>query len=475
MTLRSLVPPFVVGACLATSGSISAGLLLYSGAGFLQAAAAIVATLLVALALGVWTGYGGAEGDPVERVRRLWLFTLLAFTLAVVFSGAWELLDTMPTGRVVQGVGLALLGALPLFTGGALVGAMARPDTHLGPAPGSRLPGPGSAALAGGALGIVLASIVLFPALSPTAMLLLTVVVLSGAALFHGWTLDSRFLGRLVERRPTPDGEFRVVDEVRGRPRALRRVLLQDGVVRAAEDEGGRPARGVDRAVAEVLRGRYGLKRVLFLGGGGFTLPRILAEERPKVEVTVVEPSRALAAVAQAHFPVMPSRTQKDDSRDGEAPDDALEDGSPPWVLRHAEWWEARNVAGSGYDVVVVDVGALFPLSPVSGLVGGGLERLMTLLDDDGQVLLAGVRPGVEGQSPAGASSTEHDDAEPLEPLLEEARTRFGTVRLQRTEVPPASRNGGKPSSLAGDRRDVLVLEPWRTPPDQPAEGVPAD
>lgn len=459
MTFRSLIPPFVVGACLAASGSISAGLLLYSGAGLLQAAAAIVATLLAALALGVWTGYGGAEGDPVERVRRLWLFTLFAFTLAVVFAGGWELLEDLSASRTVQGAGLAILGALPLFAGGALVGAMARPDTLLGPGPGSRLPGPGSAALAGGALGIVLVSVVLFPTLSPTALLLLSVVVLSGAALFHGWMLDSRFLGRLVERRRTPDGEFRVVDEVRGRPRSMRRILLQDGVLRGAEDEAGRPVRGVDGAVAELLLDGTERRRVLFLGGGAFTLPRLLAAVRPETEIKVVEPSAALADVAQAHFPVAVERREPEEA---------------PYTLRRAEWWEAGRVAGDGYDAVVVDVGSLFPLSPVSALLGGGLERLAPLLlENEGELLLAGVR--APGPTEAGGRrGGDEETGEPLEPLLTEARSRFGVVRLHRTEPPSVEGSGARPSSLAADRQDVLVLAPRAAAPERSTEEAPA-
>lgn len=476
MKLRALVPPFLAGACLAVAAAVSVGLLLYAGAGFLRALATIIATLLLALSLGIWFGYGGPEKDPVERARRLWLFTLFSFTLAVLFSAGWELVEDLPVDRLVQGLGLALLGGLPLFAGGALLGSMVRPDSPLVPPRGSRAPGPGSAAVAGAGVGVVMAGVVFFPGLSSTAILLLCIVALSGGALLHGWTLDSRFLPRVVVRQVTADGELAVVVEVRGRPRALRRVLLQDGRVRAAEDEEGRPVRPVEQALLDWLdrhlAGDEGagdgetqgpFRRILHLGGGASRLPALVAESRPGVEVVVVEESRLLLDFAREHF--VRSKPPEEDAADGEEGEE--ERGR----VRQGDWVEATTGLPAPFDLVLVDVGALFPLAPISRLTGGALKRLGGLVAPGGALLLAGISSPDEGDGriahkalvgpgPAPTSGESVNGAERLDGsarlLAQAAGPIFSRAAVERTGADPYG--GAAASTVARDRRDLLVL-----------------
>ncbi|CAN5819892.1 hypothetical protein BH23GEM11_BH23GEM11_12600 [soil metagenome] len=176
--LRGSAPAFLVGTALAIGTQVGAGLLLYGGPGLLPALSVILATATVSLALGLASGGQGS----VEEARRAWLLLLLAFTAAAIFSGGWQIFRGFGARALTQGLGLALLVALPLYIGGRLLGNLGSP------ASGSRAPGP--PALVGGAVGLLLLGHLFFPALSPTAVLLLCVVAVSGGALSHGWLLD---------------------------------------------------------------------------------------------------------------------------------------------------------------------------------------------------------------------------------------------------------------------------------------------
>lgn len=177
------VPPFLVGSAAAVAGEVAAGLLLYSGAGFLQALTLVLATLLGALALGLWSAPTPPPEAPVEAARRRWLLTLVAFAVAGVTSGAWSLLGGLTSGAVARGLGLALLAALPLYAAGGLLGTMAALRPH-----GIR--GPGAAAAAGAAVGAVFTGFLLVRTVAPLAMYVYCLLALSAGALLHGGVLD---------------------------------------------------------------------------------------------------------------------------------------------------------------------------------------------------------------------------------------------------------------------------------------------
>jgi len=180
---RGAAAPFLVGLALALGTQVAAGLLLYQGPGFLPALSVVLATSAGSLALGLASGAGTLRlRSPVEAVRRAWLLLLLAFTGAAFFSAGWEIFRGFGARSLAQGVGLALMVALPLYLGGRLL-------TLLDPRHcGTRAPGP--PALVGAATGFVLLAHLFFPTLSPTAVILLCVVAVSGGALAHGWVLD---------------------------------------------------------------------------------------------------------------------------------------------------------------------------------------------------------------------------------------------------------------------------------------------
>ena len=179
-----LIPPLLVGASAAGAAEMSAGLLLYSAEGFLPALTLILTVETGAFALGLWSGSAPAGGGTVESLRRQWLFSLVTFAVAAVFSTGMTFLDNLLTGGLGQGLGLAFLGSLPLFALGSLLSGMADPS---GPSPAKV----GLPSVVGVALGFLLTGAFFLPNMAPYTLYLLCLTALSGGALLHGWVLDS--------------------------------------------------------------------------------------------------------------------------------------------------------------------------------------------------------------------------------------------------------------------------------------------
>ncbi|TVP45465.1 MAG: hypothetical protein EA350_09050 [Gemmatimonadales bacterium] len=256
MTLRPFhrgsAPAFLAGVALAIGTQVGAGLLLYGGPGLLPALSVILATAMVSLALGLASGASGS----VEEARRAWLLLLLAFTAAAVFSGGWQLFRGFGARPLTQGLGLALLVALPLYLGGRLLSQLGTP------ASGTRAPGP--PALVGGAVGLLVLGHLFFPTLSPTAVLLLCVVAVSGGALAHGWLLDE-----LVREETVETGEAGLVVRRSRRVRPPLDVLTVEDrpSVRLVRRGDGGPLHPVDVGLEDdLLPSLPAPERVLALG-----------------------------------------------------------------------------------------------------------------------------------------------------------------------------------------------------------------
>lgn len=171
------VPPFIAGAVAATAAELATGLLLYSALGFLRALTVVLAVEMGAFGLGLWSG-PGARAAGEERARRAWLFCLVAYSAAAALSATWRLLGDVGASALTQGLGLALLGALPMFAAAALLGSLGnRPTGH----------SVGSAAALGASAGLLVTGFVLIPRLEPSSILLVCVIALSGGALLDGW------------------------------------------------------------------------------------------------------------------------------------------------------------------------------------------------------------------------------------------------------------------------------------------------
>ncbi len=270
------VPAFLAGAVTATAGELSAGLLLYSGLGFLRALTVVLTVQMGAFAMGLWTAWSPEERPDVDHVRRRWLLCLIAFTGAAVFAGVTRIVGGQSASWVGQGLGLALLGGLPMFAAGGLLGSL------------GRLAGPGSrrgitvgaGAASGAAVGFLLTGFFFVPRLEPSSTFLICVIALSGGALLHGWVLDQREVAEELESRWTARGLVKVEDRARGVPPSRRRVILEGDRIRGSEYVEGEQRPGWEDAVlATVTRGRPRVESVLLYGTGAGTLARRLRAE----------------------------------------------------------------------------------------------------------------------------------------------------------------------------------------------------
>jgi hypothetical protein len=169
------LPPLLLGMVLAASGFLAAGMLLYSGEGLVQALSVIMA---------------------VQALRRRWLSALLAFLAAALYAGGWSFLGEGASRPLSLGLGLAFLGALPLYGGGGVVGAIVRLAQEQGRSGAFPL----AWVAAGGAVGFLLSGIALQPRVFPVTFYMMALVVLSGGSL-----LEAILLGALESRGQEPD------------------------------------------------------------------------------------------------------------------------------------------------------------------------------------------------------------------------------------------------------------------------------
>lgn len=179
------IPPFLVGFAAAMVGEVAIGLLLYSGEGLLRALTIILATEMGALALGLAVAPRLSDCATVEALRRRWLVCLVAFLLAAGYTTAWTLRSGQVATPVMQAMGLTLLGGLPFYAAGNLLGAMAGLGRLL-PRTRTRV---GTAAAMGATLGILSGGYAV-PRLSAPSVLFFLMVTLSGAALIQGFSLS---------------------------------------------------------------------------------------------------------------------------------------------------------------------------------------------------------------------------------------------------------------------------------------------
>jgi hypothetical protein len=181
-----------------------------------------------------------------ERLRRRWMLVMFSFAGGSAVSGVWSVQGGLAASATTQGLGLGLLAALPLYSCGALLGGMSAPRL-------SHVRGPvGSAAAAGAALGTILAGYVLAALLLPLSIYAFCLVLLSGAAVVHGWVISAEGERKVLFRAASPYGNVAVEEWSWGKGRR-EKVLTENGRVRGVEDAQGQPLRRWEKAALEVL------------------------------------------------------------------------------------------------------------------------------------------------------------------------------------------------------------------------------
>lgn len=377
--------PLLVGACAAIAAEVATAVLLYDGPGLVRSLTTVLAVEGAALAAGLWRGPAFPAGD-LEALRRRWVFCLGAFVAAAAFGTAWSLVEEIGAGPLGQGLGLAVLAALPLYGCGLVLGgmgamargwdgggeALARRDVDLAleHAPGAFT---GAPAALGAAVGFVITGVLLPRAPLPASLLVGCLVMLSGAGLVFGARVGEGTTVRLRAVRASPLGDVRVEDRVSGRGVGSVRRLLEAGHERRRIRLDGEAADPWDVAFVRCALSREGPSegepegpaRVLVVGGGASALASADSKEVPDaVVVDVLERNASVVELAAAHM-------------DGRARWDRVRVGNLEDLI--AELADA-------YRVVLVDTGALAPLGGVAALSRAARSRLFDAVAPEGVI-----------------------------------------------------------------------------------------
>lgn len=380
------VPALAVGICTATAAEVAVALLLYNGPGFMRSLTAVLAIEAASLGLGLWAVESGRD-DPQEELRRRWLFCLGAFLLASVFTASWSILEALGGTALGQGLGLAVVAALPLYGAGGVLGAMAHVERCEGVGESGSVGGP---ALIGAAVGFAVTGAALPQVLTPASLFLVCLVLLSAGGLVYGSVLDARI--RVVVRGQAPGrlGEVRVEDRLVVSRGGVVRLLLEGDHLRRWSSLGGESGEPWDLVAFQALvePGRRDAA-VLLVGGGASALPRRALEERPELRVTVVERSPQVVELGREYL-------------DGGIP--AGVDGRGSQQVGNLEDL-LRTVAGP-FTLVVVDTAGLAPQGGVSSLSSSAREALLGSVGEGGYLAFGPHLPGIgEWSFPEGWSA----------------------------------------------------------------------
>ena len=138
------IPRFAAGLAGAVGAEMALGLLVYLRGGLLGALTLVLCVEMAALAAGFW--FAPRDAAPQwPGIRQAWLLSLFAYVAAAVVAASWEALEGLSTSWVSRGMGLAFLGAMPLYGIGLVLGA---PDLDAGePSPSARASAPLGAAV----------------------------------------------------------------------------------------------------------------------------------------------------------------------------------------------------------------------------------------------------------------------------------------------------------------------------------------
>lgn len=296
------------GFALAAVCFAGGGLLLFSADGLLGAAGSYAATLVVALAAGIWAGAADWPDEPV-RGRRRWTAAALATAVAGAFALFWTLYEGGPYAPPLRWVAVLPFAGAVYLTGiilplmleqGRRATAMLDPEERWDASLTTLV-----ALLGGGAAGALLASRLLLPAMGPGPLLFATAGLLVLPTLLPA--LPSPADERVLLETESPLSEIEVI-EILVPGREPERRLYVNG-----EEESGELARSGRPTLAYIVAAEEWLARVseagdryLFLGGGAYTLPRRVAERDPSAGITVAELDPAVTAAAYRFFGVRP-------------------------------------------------------------------------------------------------------------------------------------------------------------------------
>jgi NAD(P)-dependent dehydrogenase (short-subunit alcohol dehydrogenase family) len=159
------IAALAAGAALGATSAGGTALLLYTGQGFLRAAGLLIASTIMAVGAGIWAGgHDGGQSRPIST-RLRWIGAIVAFAAGGLFAAYWGARAPLQSLAAGGAVAVLLVLALPAYTTGSLLaGLHARDRARL---PRMAAGGVASAAVAGAAFGVLLATTVLIQTLEP--------------------------------------------------------------------------------------------------------------------------------------------------------------------------------------------------------------------------------------------------------------------------------------------------------------------
>lgn len=338
------MPPVLVGASTAIAAEVALGMLLYAGPGLVRSLTTVLAVEVAALGGGLWTALPPGP-DGVDRLRKRWLLCLSSFLIATIYGTAWSVSQDIGEDPISQGLGLALLAGFPLYTSGVVLGGMASIATNQ-----SNGRGQASLAALGAAFGFMITGVLLTRVPTPASLLIGCLVLLSAGGMIYGIVLGQQAQVDVRAARVSRGGDIRVEDRRVDELKLGVRYLLEDDHVRQRVILTGEGALPWDLLIGKALMPEEDHPwRVLLVGGGASTLPRILREERTTSTIEVLERTGAVVELGRDYFDteLRSGSTERESVRIGNL-EDLLADLQGP------------------FDLVIVDTSALAPLGGLS-------------------------------------------------------------------------------------------------------------
>jgi 3-oxoacyl-[acyl-carrier protein] reductase len=156
---------FVAGAALGISATAGIALLLYTGQGFLRAAGLLAASTIMSVGAGIWAGAPepGAATPPNTRWR--WTALIIVLLAAGTYAMFWNDRPALREQAFGSAVAMLLILAMPAYVAGAVFAGLSSRDATLRQR--SAASPVASAATAGVALGVLLATASLIQTLDP--------------------------------------------------------------------------------------------------------------------------------------------------------------------------------------------------------------------------------------------------------------------------------------------------------------------
>lgn len=380
------LPPFFVGASAAIAAEVALGILLYAGEGLMRSLSTTLVVEVVAFSAGLAMAPQVAP-DLIDRLRRRWLLCLLVFLAAAFFGTSWSVLREMGGSALTQGLGLALLGALPLYMAGSVLAGLsvvARSD-------GSQdAVQPGVPAALGAALGFAITGYALARAPMPSSLLIGCLILLSLGGMLYGVVLGGRLEVEKKASRPWASGGVRVEDRRLSAEKKASRILFEGPFERRRSTLAGAEVSPWEVMVARALMPDATTPwRVLMVGGGVSDLPRTVLREHAIGTVDVLERVAAAVELGREYF--------ETDLRVGQ---------DLRWTLRVANLEDAIAEVDGAYDLIVIDGAALRSIGGSSGLSRRARSLLARRIRPGGVVAWG---PEVDGVSEVLPGWTAHE------------------------------------------------------------------